>query len=188
MVTSALAFGILIFIIVAPIFTFYIYRSFIEKRGSVDLRVTDRAPEGIANLFVTTDNIEVKSNADPTESGWLKLVSTETTFDLVSLVGVEESLGVTELSAGKYGQLRMGIVKVVAVKTDGTKVDVTVPSSVLRLVKGFIVPESGTVILTIDFDVEKSLIITGKGGITLKPVVQLLSRPANEEFDSSKTF
>ena len=47
------------------------------------------------------------------------------------------------------------------------------PSGKLKIVRPFEVKDGFTTILTIDFDGDKSLILTGKGEVLFKPVVKL---------------
>jgi hypothetical protein len=178
-----------IVLLVLGVIVYFIVRSTYEKgQGSIDLRVTDKAPEGIKSLFITASRVRVKQGTDDDGSGWIDLVTDPVTFDLVAVVDIEKSLGITKLPAGHYGQLRMDIVKAIAVNDSDEEIVVTVPSSSLRLVSGFKVPTEGSVVLTLDFDANASLIETGPGKLIFKPVLQLLSRSPQIPFDNTQTF
>lgn len=50
----------------------------------------------------------------------------------------------------------------------------TLPSDKLKIIGNFDVEQDGTTTITLDFDADKSLVITGEGKILFKPVVKLL--------------
>ncbi|MFC2034410.1 DUF4382 domain-containing protein [Chloroflexota bacterium] len=105
---------------------------------------------------------------------WISILNTPPSFDLMDVIGVEKLLGSANLSAGKYTQIRMDVEKVDVVTTDGENFTAEVPGDKLRVVRPFDVEPGMTTVLTLDFDGEKSLIITGKGEAMFKPVVKLL--------------
>lgn len=86
--------------------------------------------------------------------------------------GLEEILGGSEIAAGKYTQIRMDVVSVM-VTINGEEKTATVPSDKLKIVRPFEVVANKATILTLDFDAEKSTVITGKGDVHFKPVVKL---------------
>jgi hypothetical protein len=102
------------------------------------------------------------------------------TFDLIELKegGLEEILASGNVSAGKYTQIRMSIEKVEVTIGEGEPQEATLPSGELKFVRPFEVSEGKTTVLTLDFDAEKSVTITGAVEIIFKPTVKLTITPA----------
>lgn len=165
-------------------------KNFRVKQGASEMAADGKALDEGSNGSDAGGSMPggVLMNGSEDTDGWISLVEEEKTFDLVAVKGIEESLGITDLSPGQYNQLRMDIVSVTAVKEDGTEYPVKVPSSVLRFVHPFYVAAGEGVILTIDFDADRSIVETKPNEYILKPVVQLLSRPGKTELRDNQTF
>ena len=88
-------------------------------------------------------------------------------------MGLEEVLAVEEIEAGKYTQIRLMVERVEVTLGVGEPVEAKVPSGELKFVRPFDVVEGEKTVLLFDFDAEKSVTVTGKGNITVKPVVKL---------------
>ena len=84
-------------------------------------------------------------------------------------------LGTEQLPVGKYTQIRMDVDKVV-VTHEGTEKDAVLPGDRLKVVRPFDVEAGLATVLTLDFDADKSVIITGAGRVQFKPTVKLLIR------------
>jgi len=117
-------------------------------------------------------------------AGWITVMNdtlpeSARTFDLLELVGgVKALLGDFELPAGHYTQLRI-IIEEATVHMAGETYPLTIPSgaqSGLKLVGGWYVPPDGETSITLDFDVNKSLIETppGSGNFLFKPTIRML--------------
>jgi len=143
--------------------------------GIIEIRVTDPPPADVEHVFVTLANIEVHRVSDNV-TGWetIPIPTGNMTFDLMDVIGVEKVLGSANVSAGKYTQIRMDVDSVEVVTVDGDNFTAEVPSGKLKIVRPFNVEAGVKTVLTLDFDGEKSLIITGKGKALFKPVVKLL--------------
>lgn len=98
-------------------------------------------------------------------------------FDLLTLQnGKTADLGVSELPAGHYGQIRLKL-ESASLVVNGEEQSLKVPSgaqSGLKINGGFEVVADKTLSLTIDFDAGKSLKETKGQGWILKPVIKLL--------------
>ncbi|HPM62183.1 MAG TPA: DUF4382 domain-containing protein, partial [Methanoregulaceae archaeon] len=94
--------------------------------------------------------------------------------DLLQFVNVSRILGQKTLEAGTYTQIRLKIDSG-AITVDGTDYPLTVPSGVLKLNRGFDLDPEETLTLTLDFNVEKSVIRTGSDQYKLKPVIAVLT-------------
>ena len=151
--------------------------------GAVEVRVTDAPANNITSVNVTVDDIRIHRAGAGNESGWETIpivvngnVTGNVTFDLYQIDGNETVLGYApSIPAGNYTQLRMHIVSV-NVTIDGNTTDATVPSEWLKVVRPFEVVSDDTTTLIIDFDADKSIVVTGTGEIKLKLVVRLLVR------------
>ena len=143
--------------------------------GIIEIRVTDPPPADVEHVFVTLANIEVHRVSDNV-TGWetIPIPTGNMTFDLMDVIGVEKVLGSANVTAGKYTQIRMDVDSVEVVTVDGDNFTAEVPSGKLKIVRPFEVEAGVKTVLTLDFDGEKSLIITGKGKALFKPVVRLL--------------
>ncbi|MDA1256885.1 MAG: DUF4382 domain-containing protein [Chloroflexi bacterium] len=151
--------------------------------GSLQVRVTD-APGDATAVLVTVSSVQVNvQGASDEDSSWITVVEESRTFDLVALDGVEAVLGESELSAGQYGQIRLEVDEVEVVTPDRS-VMATVPGGTLKLVGGFRIDAGVVTGVTIDFDLDRSLVEQGNGGFLFKPVVKLIVTEPGEPLDA----
>ena len=125
------------------------------------------------NTTATSDN--QTPEADEDQSGWATLEIGEgaSTFDLLQIQGIDQFFADGQVTAGKYTQVRL-IVDQVEVSLGGKDpVPARIPSGALKLVSPFDVVAGETISLVLDFDAEKSVIVTGSGEIIFKPVVKI---------------
>jgi hypothetical protein len=127
----------------------------------VEVRATDAPPENISSIIVTTDNIQAhKANAP--EQSWITLVDEERTFDLVAIQGAEVFLGEQEMEVGQYTQIRLDVTKVIVV-LEGEEIEAELPGDKLKVVRQWEVIQNEKTILTLDFEAEKFVVVTGQG-------------------------
>lgn len=153
--------------------------------ATLQVRVTDAPPEGVSKILITANSVKVKRGTGDEEAGWVTVIGEPRTFDLVAVSGVEQILGDAKLDPGQYNQVRMEVEKVV-VTLDNEDVTARVPSDVLRIVGRFTVVAGETTILTLDFDAGKSVVVTGRRSVQVKPVVKLLVRKEGEPLNAAK--
>jgi len=139
--------------------------------GILEVRVTDAPTYDVSAINVTVGDIEVQKAE--TETGWISIIEEDRSFDLLKIRGVEEVLGSKEVDAGNYTQIRMDV-KEVTVTIDGEPQNTVLPSGKLKLLGSFKVERDKTTVLTLDFDADKSVVITGTGKVIFKPVVKLM--------------
>ncbi|MBI2288710.1 MAG: DUF4382 domain-containing protein [Chloroflexi bacterium] len=145
--------------------------------GILEIRVTDPGPADVKSAVVYLKSIQVHKvtdNISDNTSGWIPIIGAPPSFDLMDVIGVEKILGSANITAGSFTQIRMEVEKVVGVTVAGDNFTAEVPSGELKIVGAFNVGGGGKTVLTLDFDGEKSLIVTGKGKALFKPVVKLL--------------
>jgi len=136
--------------------------------GTLEVRVTDAPDPSITAVYVTTDNIEVSVAGE----GWVTVIDEEITFELLALEGVEAILGSAQLPAGKYTQVRLSVPEV-EVEKDGERVIAEVPSDTIKLVGTFEIVADVKTFISLDFEVDKSLVERGRQGFLFKPVIKL---------------
>ncbi|MFC1899511.1 DUF4382 domain-containing protein, partial [Chloroflexota bacterium] len=173
-----------------------------KKLGTLQINVTDPPPADVEKAIVYLTNIEVhKANAEQeqeqeesqsgddeqtqeqeqeqsqdTESGWFTVLEAPPSFDLMAVIDIEDVLGSANILTGKYTQIRMEVSSVEVTTTDGEQFTANVPSNKLKIVGSFEIEAGTTTILTLDFDGQKSLVVTGNGEAHFKPVVKLFIR------------
>ncbi len=145
--------------------------------SSLNLTLSEVSVHRAASNQTVDDSEEERTataSTDSSTTGWTVVVNEIRTVDLIQLQNVSQVLGQQTLDAGNYTQIRLKIDSG-TVTVDGTVQDLTVPSGVIKLNRGFTLSPGMTLQLTLDFDVEKSLIRTGSGQYQLEPVIAVLS-------------
>jgi len=136
--------------------------------GIIKVYVTDPPRPELTSIEVVIDSIEVHKVVSGEPGEWISVEPVVLSFDLVTLVGVSEFLGSVEVTAGSFTQIRVGVS---SVEVNGEPA--TLPSGTLKIVRPFSVREGSITTLELDFDGEKSVVVTGKGKFIFKPVVRL---------------
>ncbi|MBN1370148.1 MAG: DUF4382 domain-containing protein [Dehalococcoidaceae bacterium] len=141
--------------------------------GKLIVMVKDPPAPEVARIWVDVANLEIHR-----AGGTWQIVQVDMEpFDLKAIVELPAFLAENIVEAGIYTQIRLDVANVV-VET-GTQEpyeiqQVEVPSGRIRLVGAFEVVEGGETRITIDFNGEKSLNVTGNDKYIFKPVVKLL--------------
>jgi hypothetical protein len=182
---------VLLLMALLPLFMFTACEKENGSKGTLNLSITD-APldaDGITGVFITVSEIQYHTS----ENGWQTFTGYEgpKTFDLLDLQrGKSEMLGSFELESGSYTQIRFMLDAPVSGKgpqsnpgcflefIDGTTRNLFVPSGAqtgYKAVGAFSVPANGSVNVTADFDVRKSVVRAGASGkYILKPTIRLV--------------
>jgi len=171
-----------------------------EDIGTLTLNMTD-APidaDTVAGVYISITKIEIGDNAsDPVE--WVELADYSDAPKVMNLLdytnGLAYEIGKFELEAGQYNQIRFYLdapedgqgaptspgCYIGFVDPEAEDVPLFVPSgsnSGYKAVGSFEVPENGDVEVTVDFDVRKSVHVTGGQGqnqrYILKPTLRLI--------------
>ena len=139
--------------------------------GTVEVRATDAPADGVSKIMVSVSSIEVhRAGADDTT--WQTVVTETKTFDLVEIEGAEILLGTEEIAAGTYTQIRLNVDEV-TVTLDGEEVEATLPGEKLKVVRNWEVKADDVTVLTLDFDANSFVVVTGQGRVQVKPVIKL---------------
>lgn len=159
-----------------------------SSTGSLNLNITDAPVDMAENVVVEFRGVEIK----PAEGKSITFDFTERCeadpescqIDLLALNGGTSAqlLADEDVPAGKYNWVRL-MVKADEGVTDsyimvgGKQHDLSIPSgdqTGLKLNSGFVIPAGGVSSFTIDFDLRKSVHMTGKGEYILRPTLRMV--------------
>lgn len=147
--------------------------------GKVSIGIKDAPIDGAMAVVVSFTGIELKAYSGETIT---RTFTTPRTIDLLTLQGAKTSLlldGET-VTGGKYDWLRLKVDLSTSYLTNSSgRHNLTIPSggeSGLKVINGFTVPQDGSLALTIDFDLRKSILEPSQtgGAYRLKPVLRLV--------------
>jgi hypothetical protein len=170
--------------------------------GTLELSLTDAATNDYQAVYVTIAEVQVKKQGEEEgEAGWETVATPERTYNLLELVnGALATLGIGELEAGQYGQLRLILgaepddslnildethqVANYLIKTaDNSIEELKIPSGYqtgIKIVHGFTIAKSGATELILDFDAGRSVVQAGNSGQwLLKPTIKVLETVDN---------
>jgi hypothetical protein len=139
------------------------------QTGTVSIYVKD-APADWKHVNVTFSEVKIHQAGAGNDSGWQTLSIKNGTMDLAGLTNVSELLASSNVSIGKYTQIRFVVISATGVMLNGTSVTFTVPSGELKTTHPFNVTSGETKTLTIDVDLEHSIVHNGQGWM-FKPVL-----------------
>jgi hypothetical protein len=165
--------------------------------GTLSLLLQDAFSQSYKAVYVTITEVQVcKGSNQNNDCDWRVVPSPGKTYNLLDLVnGVREQLGLTDLEAGSYTQMRLIIGKT---PDDGINLlgkphpsanyvitnpadeihELKVPSGFqtgIKIVHGFVIEENETTELILDFDASKSVVRAGASGKwILKPTIKVL--------------
>ncbi|MGM0656015.1 MAG: DUF4382 domain-containing protein [Thermodesulfobacteriota bacterium] len=170
--------------------------------GTLSLHITDAPTDDFEAVYVTIDEVRVhKAENNEEDNGnqesddnWKIVATPQETYNLLELVNGETTeLGTTELEAGDYTQMRLILGQnqdVVdnnngdehpyanyVITEDGSAHELKVPGgdqTGIKLVHGFEIFEGQLAELVLDFDANKSVVVTGRGQYLLNPVIKIV--------------
>lgn len=159
-----------------------------SSTGTLNLNITDAPVDMVDNVFVEFSGVEIK----PAEGKSITFDFTERCeaepescqIDLLALnAGTSAQILADEtVPAGKYNWVRLMVnakenVKDSYVMIDGQEHELRISSgdkTGLKLNRGFVIPAGGEGSFTIDFDLRKSVHMTGKGEYKLRPTLRIV--------------
>ena len=164
-------------------------------QGSLQMALVDASSGSYKAVYVTIARVEVHLGGDEDDNGnWLVVSEPNETYNLLELVnGVREDLGLVDLDAGLYSQMRLIIELLVpstgqnilgknhphanyVIDEDDDEIHkLKVPSKVVKIVKGFEINANQTTELILDFDAMRSVVTRGNSGkdYILKPTIKV---------------
>lgn len=147
-----------------------------DSQGTIGLAVSDAPVDDWNKIEVTFSKgaIHRSESADPNAtSGWITIVNTTRTVDLLALHrnNTAAALGFAEVGAGKYQQFRLFVDKVEGTDKNGTKVAMTVPSGVIKIKTHFEVKGGDNQTIELEIDLNKS-VNCNKQGCKFSPSIR----------------
>jgi hypothetical protein len=148
------------------------------EMGEMKIYLIDSPAEYDA-VNIVVNRVEVhKSDIGGSDSGWVVINDQSATYNLLEFRnGVTAVLGDAELYAGHYTQMRLIIDPGSHVIVDGTTFDLDIPSgdtSGFKFTHAFTIEENKVYELTVDFEVKRSVFLTGNNRYTLQPTLRLV--------------
>lgn len=162
-----------------------------DGMGKLTFLVMDPPPPDMAHIWVDVKNLEIHKAGGP----WTTIAVDMEPFDLKGIVDMPAFLADEIVDAGIYTQIRLDVESVI-IEVGEEEPYVThiarVPSGNIKLVGCFDVAEGQETEITIDFNGEKSVNVTGNGEYIFKPVIKLLipesAKPGDDQDDEVETL
>ena len=147
------------------------------QNGHLKMYLVD-SPTTLDSVIICVTRVEVHKSGSDSTSGWFVINDSTRYFDLLLLTnGASAVLGDTSLAPGQYTQIRLIIGDGSYVIDQGVKHNLEIPSGMqtgLKLIHQFTIESGELYELILDFNVEKSIIITGNGTYKLKPTIRVM--------------
>lgn len=148
-----------------------------EQNGSIRIYLVD-SPASMDSVIICVTQVEVHKSGSDSTSGWFVINDSTRYFDLLQLAnGASAVLGDTSLSPGQYTQIRLIVGAGSYVIDGGVKHDLIIPSGSqtgIKLNHQFTIESGKLYELLLDFNVDKSIVITGNGTYKLKPTIRVM--------------
>jgi len=127
--------------------------------GTLAVSVQD-APASVnwTHVWVTFSRIQAHEANGTNNSGWFNVTTKAGTVDLAAVHNVAQLLGTATLPAAMYTQLRLAVTSAQGVMQNGTKVNFTVPSDVLKTDDPFNVTVGHLTSITLEIDLSRSIV------------------------------
>jgi hypothetical protein len=168
-----------VIVIVAAIGVVGLMQTPAAATGTLSIYVKDD-PAVWSHVNVTFSQVQVHmasgdnstdDNSTNDSSGWRTLSMRNGTVDLVALSNISALLASGDIPAGNYTQIRIVVISVTGVMTDNTSVTFTVPSGEQKTTHPFHVVAGAANRLTLEIDLNRSIVQTGQGQWRFTPVL-----------------
>lgn len=146
-------------------------------QGQLKITMVD-APAVYEEVNIIVTRVEVHKADAGQNSGWFVINNNAATYDLLTLRnGASVILGDNSLDAGHYSQIRLIIGTGSNVVVNGITYPLEIPSGEqtgVKLNHQFEIQSGIIYELLLDFDADRSIVLTGNGQYKLKPVIRLI--------------
>jgi hypothetical protein len=151
----------------------------LQQNGSLKLYLVD-SPSSLDSVIISVRRVEVHKAANDSTSGWYVINNTPRSFNLLDLRnGASAVLGDSVLSPGQYTQIRLILNNNNYVKENDLRHNLKIPSGIqtgIKLNHEFTIEPGNLYELVLDFNVDKSINITGNGNYMMKPVIRVMPK------------
>jgi hypothetical protein len=148
-----------------------------QGKGLLKIYLVD-SPTSFDSVIIYVKQVEVHKSGSDSTSGWYVINDSLRSFDLLQLVnGASAVLGDSALTPGDYTQIRLILADGNYVIDSGIKHDLIVPSGTqtgIKLNHAFSIESNSLYELMLDFNVDKSIHVTGNGKYMMKPVIRVM--------------
>lgn len=149
-----------------------------DRNARVEVWLTD-APGDYQEVNVDIEGVEIHASESDNGNGWQAMDVDDRVVNLLELTnGKDTLLGSIEIPAGKISQIRLKLGDNNTVKIDDKTYNLTIPSgsqSGLKLQVHETFVEGVTYKILLDFDVARSIVLTGSNQYKLKPVIRTIT-------------
>jgi hypothetical protein len=149
-----------------------------EKNVRVQFWLTD-APGDYQAVNIDLKGIEIHVGDNEDESGWKTIDVQGGIYNLLELTnGLDTLLGEVSIPAGQISQIRLKLGNDNTIKVNGEVFDLGTPSgeqSGLKLQVHEELVAGITYKILLDFDVARSIVLSGNGSYKLKPVIRTIT-------------
>lgn len=146
-----------------------------SSEGTLNVRLTD-APATYEAVYIDIQQVELNTGTEEQEQ-WRTISSQPMRLDLLKLNnGADTLLASAQLETGTYNQLRFILGDNNEVIVDGESHSLTIPSSGesgYKVNLNATITQDAPVTKVIDFDVARSIAVTGNGEYILNPVLKV---------------
>ena len=146
-------------------------------QGQITMTIVD-SPADFEHVNIVVTRVEVHKTGSDSTSGWVVINENAATYDLLSLRnGASAVLGNRSLDVGHYSQIRLILGTGSNIVVNGATFSLNVPSgtqSGVKLNHEFEIRDGELYALTLDFNLEHSIVLTGNGQYKLSPVIRLV--------------
>lgn len=148
------------------------------SQGDIKIYLVDTPYDYDAVNIVVTE-VSVHFASSDSLSGWVVINGTTRTINLLNLTnGNVDILGTSRLNVGSYSQIRLKIGTGSNVVVDGQTYPLDIPSGSqtgLKLNHQFEIEANTLYEVTLDFDVSRSIHITGNDQYQMRPVIRVIA-------------
>ena len=145
--------------------------------GALRIFLVD-SPSSFDSVIIFVKQVEIHSADSNDTSNWYVINNTLRSFDLLQLRnGASAVLGNSVLPSGNYSMIRLILGDGSYAVINGVKYNLTIPGGIqtgIKLNHSFIIEPNTLYEFLLDFNVDKSIHITGNGEYKLEPVIRVM--------------
>lgn len=148
-----------------------------DGQGQIVMRIVD-SPADFEHVNIAVARVEVHKAGSDSTSGWVVINNNAATYDLLTLRnGTSAILGTNTLASGHYTQIRLILGSGSNVVVNGNSYNINVGGGMqsgIKLNHEFDITDGNVYELTLDFNVDHSIHMTGNGQYMLNPVIRII--------------